>query len=273
MRYLVIFLSVLSISMSVHGRNWGHRASGGSGEYHSFLPENSLVALEAGLLGWNGEAPIQDHKKYTYLEFDVQETRDGHLVVFHDKTISRMIPNTAENKVVFNELFMDTEFRSRFKKQKVKYKDLKIFDFTLDELKRLQLAGSYEQQVPTLNEFLDSAARFQLRKPIIVEIKYLKTEQVKRELLHRIKEFREIYMNGQEIKVEKAFNFPETTAFLAFPKKYKKTYGVKESRTSWCEEIKSLGFLGIFQARKHSNNFCKKKKSFWRRLIGKRGLH
>lgn len=266
MKHIII---LLLLSTSVYAGNWGHRASGGKGEYHSFLPENSMIALKAGLVGYyEDEPPIQENENYTYLEFDVQETRDGHLVVFHDKTVSRMIPY-GQNEQAYDNLFDDEDFTSQFKKGKVKFKKLKIIHFNLDELKTLRLAGKYDQSVPTLDEFLEGAEEYNLKKPIIVEIKHLHTEKAKRQLFYTVKDFRDVYMDNIDIKVERDFNFPETTAFLAFSKKYKANYGSKHMKEAWCLELKELGFKGIFQAKRHSHNFCakyydkKKKKSWW----------
>ena len=49
----------LAAASGVSGRNLGHRVGAGKGEYHKNLPENSISALKAALLGLEGqnEAP------------------------------------------------------------------------------------------------------------------------------------------------------------------------------------------------------------------------
>ena len=99
--FITIFILPLNNSFSF-SRNLGHRVGAGSGEFHKDLPENSLIAMKAALIGRDddppGIFPLQFNSRFFYMEFDVQETADGELVVFHDKHIKRMIPNNEKNK-------------------------------------------------------------------------------------------------------------------------------------------------------------------------------
>lgn len=80
--------------------------------YPKKFPENTLSSFQAALdLG------------YTHLELDVQLTKDGVPVVFHDWTLERMTDGTGN-----------------------------LRDYTLSELKWLRVAGS--EQIPTLEEAL-----------------------------------------------------------------------------------------------------------------------
>ena len=89
------------------------------------IPENSLPAFELAVKNGFG------------IETDVQMSKDGVLVVFHDDSLKRM--TGAEGNLV---------------------------DYTFDELRALRLIGT-EYQIPTFEEFLAAANGVNL----VVEIK------------------------------------------------------------------------------------------------------
>ncbi|WP_428912002.1 glycerophosphodiester phosphodiesterase [Niallia sp. Krafla_26] len=87
-------------------------------------PENTLEAItQAGKLG------------YGFVEIDVQQTKDGHYILMHDKTIDRTTTGTGNVK-----------------------------DLTLEEIQRVQIedkAGNVtEYKVPTLEDVLDEAHKY-----------------------------------------------------------------------------------------------------------------
>jgi len=93
--------------------NYAHR---GASEY---APENTLCSFYLGLLqGANG------------IETDVQRTKDGHLVLFHDDTVDRVTDGSG-----------------------------RVEDFTLNELKELKVYGNstagFFDRIVTFEEFLD----------------------------------------------------------------------------------------------------------------------
>ena len=102
-------------------RNYAHR-----GLFDDEAPENSLAAFARAADAGYG------------IELDVQLTRDGEVVVFHDSDLQRM--TGAEGKVC---------------------------EHTLTELKALSLGGTSEP-VPTLREVLELVAG---RVPLLVELK------------------------------------------------------------------------------------------------------
>lgn len=81
-------------------------------------PENTLIAFKKA-------AEIDG---LTGIELDIQLTRDGHLVVFHDETIDRTTNGTGE-----------------------------LRQYTLSELKRLRIDADsgIQEQIPTMEEALD----------------------------------------------------------------------------------------------------------------------
>ncbi len=100
--------------------NYAHR---GASEY---APENTLSSFYMGLIqGANG------------FETDVQLTKDGVAVLFHDDTVDRVSNGTG-----------------------------KLCDYTLEELRKLKIYGNntlgFYDRVITLREFLDNFARYDI---------------------------------------------------------------------------------------------------------------
>lgn len=122
--------------------NYAHR---GASEY---APENTLSSFYLGLLqGANG------------IETDVQRTKDGVLVLFHDPTIDRVADGKGN-----------------------------LCDYTLDELKALKITANvtnhFFDRIVTLREFLEKFASYDINFAI-----ELKVEGVEEETLAMVKEF------------------------------------------------------------------------------------
>ena len=122
--------------------NYAHR---GASEY---APENTLSSFYLGLLqGANG------------IETDVQRTKDGVLVLFHDDTLDR-----------------------------VSNKQGKLSDYTWDELKNVKIYGScttgFYDRIVTLREFLVNFSVYDINFAI-----ELKGADVEKETLEMVKEF------------------------------------------------------------------------------------
>ena len=122
--------------------NYAHR---GASEY---APENTLSSFYLGLLqGANG------------IETDVQKTKDGVLVLFHDDTLDR-----------------------------VSNKQGKLCDYTWDELKNVEVYGNcttgFYDRIVTLREFLEKFSQYDISFAI-----ELKGADVEEETLEMVKEF------------------------------------------------------------------------------------
>ena len=122
--------------------NYAHR---GASEY---APENTLSSFFLGLMqGANG------------IETDVQRTKDGHLVLFHDDTVDRVTDGKG-----------------------------KLADYTLEELKNLKVYGNnttgFYDRVVTFREFLEKFACYDITFAI-----ELKGPGVEEDSLNLIKEF------------------------------------------------------------------------------------
>jgi len=107
---------------------WGHR-----GAYH-FAPENTLPGFQMAV-----------HMEADGVEFDIQLTRDGEIVVIHDETVDRTSNGSGQVK-----------------------------DFTLSEIKKLNfnktgLTPPPFMEIPTLGEVFELLVRTKLK--INVELK------------------------------------------------------------------------------------------------------
>ena len=103
-------------------RAYAHRGLWGEG-----APENSLAAFARAA------------EKGFAIELDVQLSRDGTVMVFHDYTLDRMCT-----------------------------KEGRLSDFTAAELGNIPLNGAENQTIPTLREVLESVAG---RVPLLIELK------------------------------------------------------------------------------------------------------
>ncbi|BBM88057.1 glycerophosphodiester phosphodiesterase family protein [Candidatus Uabimicrobium amorphum] len=245
MSKIVLFIFILS---SIIAENWGHRAGV---DHYTNLPENSLYILEKSL------NTIQDNENFVYLEFDIQETFDGKIVVFHDKKLKRMLPNAGDNREIFSVLYQKQKFIERMKQlygKTPKAHDLKIADLTLSELKTLYLNGNkdnLQQRIPELSEFLASCEKHKLIKPMVVEIKYLKTEEAREDLFNEILVFRDRYVSQINVIKEKDYDFPFEIGFMCFYSNWTSSYGSKENRERWCQILKDHDFYGMFMPITH----------------------
>lgn len=242
LRTLAIFISI----NVVFAGNFGHR---GGSDYHTHLPENSLIVLEESLVG---EDAIQFKDEFEYLEFDVQETADGELVVFHDSKLRRMIPNEGLNKEVYDELLQLDHLK------KYKAKKLKIKHLTLEQIKLFHLKDFPNEKVPTLKEFLDKAKELGLKKPMAVEIKSLKTEEGREKLLELVSDFYQEYMRDEDIIFVPKYDMSFKVGFLSFWWKFKSSFGWgRKKKKYWCNRIIDLDLSGVYMPIFH-NNMCKK---------------
>ena len=110
--------------------NYAHRGAS------TYCPENTMLSFYTGVyMGANG------------IETDVQRTKDGILVLFHDDTIKR-----------------------------VTGKDGSISDYTYEELRTFDVnTGALSDKIPTFDEFLRAFSHFDLT--FAIELKVGKVEE------------------------------------------------------------------------------------------------
>lgn len=181
---LAALLLTLLLPMSAEG-NLGHRLGG-----DVFKPENTLVCYRKAL------ATLQDRADFHYVELDVQETRDGGIVVFHDtRSIKRLVPRSPDNLAVLRPVLKDRSFAS-----------IRIADLTTAQVLQLQLAKG--ARIPTLEAVLKASVAWTLRKPMLIEVKSIRTDACRRALIELVAPYRARL----------------TVDFLAFPAAYRASF-------------------------------------------------
>ena len=78
--------------------NYGHGCSGGPFGYHvhQYIPENTLEAIELCIKKVDEGSAIWSHERFLYLEFDIRETADHNIMVFHDDRLFRRVMDAAD---------------------------------------------------------------------------------------------------------------------------------------------------------------------------------
>ncbi|MCP4911989.1 MAG: hypothetical protein GY909_02630 [Oligoflexia bacterium] len=243
MKLLVVYL-FLFLGLSAYAGNLGHRASGGAKEYYKNLPENSLISLSRSL------KEIQLRDDYLYLEFDIRETFDGELVVFHDQRLGRMLPY-EDNQKIYDRFYQDLKFLRRIPFERRVTRDFRISDFKLSELRLFKLKGSLER-VPSLEEFLKVMKTLNLRKPVALDIKMIKTVEAKEQLFMLAKEYLDKVANQRDIIFEDGYDMPFKVGMIMNRSSFNTIFAphpiVKEY---WCKKASDYGFKGLFKTYSH----------------------
>lgn len=166
--------------------NYAHRGAS------TYCPENTMMAFYTGLyMGANG------------IETDVQLTKDGVAVLFHDSTVDR-VTNAAGN----------------------------LGDFTLKELQQLEVRNNgLLDRIPTLEEFLQHFSHQDIT--FAIELKGEGVEQITAEL---------IYKYGVEKKcVITSFKFAYLERMHQIAPRLKLGYLTKEVDDAVFERMKQIG--------------------------------
>jgi len=250
-RSLIITLLALNFAHASDW-NWGWRS--GSDLYPD-LPEHSLALLRASLGGVDGRDPIQPHNDFEYLEFSVQESADGELIVFHDDTVARLLPYTKKNVNIY-ELHFQEYIPSSRKKRAKKIGKLKISQLPYDKLKRLYIDGNSDQHVPTLEEYLATIRSSGTIKPVAIEIRNLLTDEGREKLLSLFADFRDEYLRFQQLIIVDDYDLPEEASFVIEKKLFSRSFGKKSEREFWCDQFFLNGFVGVSRVKKHRTNLC-----------------
>ncbi|NHZ84338.1 MAG: hypothetical protein GWP19_00465 [Planctomycetia bacterium] len=167
---------IISALIAIGVFNIGHRLGGNMiNEY----PENTIECLQLFL------GRYSDDPHFSYLELDVQETKDSNLVIFHDNTIERIIP--------LDKFGNDTLLAKYINTKKESYN---MIDFSKNELMNFKLdeRNTHISNLEQILSFLDS---INFNKEILVEIKLLKTDKSKQHLIDIIDK----YNNNLKIKL------------------------------------------------------------------------
>jgi len=160
----IVFL-IVALSILINAENLGHRLGGDVYKY-----ENTLNCYKKAL------KKLQQKKKFKNVEFDIRETKDHEIVVFHDSTIKRIIPKNRHNIKVLKRVL-----------KKKKFKQIRVKDLTLKEIKKLLIAK--DVYIPKLEDVLDASIRWNLKKPMHIEIKSLNSDEARYKLIDLVKRY------------------------------------------------------------------------------------
>jgi len=174
------------------GNNAGHRLGG---DIIQSLPENTLEVLNAAFL-----SNVHKHKTFKYWEFDVRETKDGELVVHHDRFIK---PGKAIDKITFNEV------RSYLLKKCC--------------------------QIPTLAEVMNIFVEKKFKGKVVVETKLLLSDQGRQQFIDITESYRGKGFKIAYLAFEKAFekSFGEKKA--RWCRHLKKVMRAKKHKVNLCK--------------------------------------
>jgi len=248
MKTKLLVLLALFAMPAIAFANMGHRMGS---DYLTSLPENSLAVLEASANGLNGNDPIMDDSGYVYSEFDVQETYDNEVILFHDKGFKRMLPNKGRNVETYKQIIANIKQRTG---KKYKFKKLRVKHLTLEEIQSLYLkGGDGEERVPSLKEVFELAVELRVTKPMVVEYKKIRSDIARAEMLRLMTQYKEDHGDSGSTVYTDRYDYPQEipVMFLGFPKNFP-NFSLKDE---FCDDLRDLGF-GFYRAKKHSIDLC-----------------
>jgi len=135
----ILFLAVVGLVYFHPEDGMGHRVGyeGFSGPHC----ENTIEALK-DVAAKDARGDFSS-RHFPFIEFDVQETKDSTLVVFHDRGLSRAFPVIGPNVEAFKVAGVDPEAAAT------------VQELTATQLTSLHLGGREGVHVPSLKEFLE----------------------------------------------------------------------------------------------------------------------
>jgi glycerophosphoryl diester phosphodiesterase len=154
------------------------------------LGKRELVGEENTIARFKANLKYQHLEAYQYIEFDINETLDHHLIVFHDRDFKKFGDKRLVAEVSLSEI------RSRY------------------------------PQIPTLVELFEVFKASYVSKPIIIEIKRIKSDIARLNLVKMILSLRNL------VNVE--------VNCMAFRSHWKKSFP-KATRESYRKEFNTFG--------------------------------
>jgi len=156
---LKVYLLIVIMMGIIEAKNLGHRLGG-----DIYKPENTLYSYKKAITN------LYKKEEFKNIEFDIRESKDGEIIVFHDSKIERIVPSSKHNLNVLKRVL-----------KKKKFNDIRIKDLTAKEISKLLL--KYNSTIPTLKDILDASEKWKIRKPIYIEIKSLHTDNTRYKLI------------------------------------------------------------------------------------------
>ena len=196
-------------SAILEAKNLGHRMGG-----DKYKPENTLYCYKKAL------AHLQDKNDFLYVELDIQETKDGQIVVFHDtNSIKRLVPQSRHNLKILKDIL-----------HKKKFDKIQISDLTLSQTNKLSLEKN--THIPMLEEVLKASVKWKLRKPMLIEIKSLKSDKCRNDLISLVLKFTQsLDINFMAFHANFYQSFPDSLRWKSmFKKNGFKVYTAKKPK-------------------------------------------
>ena len=240
--FKILLMLLFSLVMEVNADNLGHRLGG-----DVYGAENTLYSYKKAI------KYLHDKKNFKNVEFDVQETKDSELILFHDKTIKRVIPKSKYNLNVLKRVL-----------EKKKFDKIEIKDLTLKETSQLLL--EYKASIPTLEDVLKLSVKWKVHKPLHIEIKQLHSDKGRYKLIKTVSKYNKL-LDVSFIAFQKYFykSFPDTERWIAlFQQHHLKFYQIgkheftKERRIESFQNFKVLlpeSKFRIYKEKKRKNSF------------------
>ena len=197
--------------------NLGHRLGG---DVVEDFPENTLEAFRQAI------ETLELKPNYLYTECDLRETKDHHIVLFHDWELSRLVPDNEANRLALGVPVID--------------ETVLLKDFTLAEIQSLELKGG--SRIPSLNEFFECVREVGPEKPILLELKFFHDQASCSNLIEVTKQFRD--ETGLEIH------------FLSFIRNLKRCHS---NPKAWLAEFEAAGFrvYQVYRPKTAEHDLCK----------------
>jgi hypothetical protein len=209
----------------------GHRV-GAHGFAGPGPPENSIAALEA--LAAADAAGAYAGAHFPFVEIDVQETRDGHVVLFHDAALSA---------AAFPEGGANLKPLAALRARGLDPHAARVADVDLAELQALALGGQAGAAAPTLAEFLARCGEVNLRRSVAVEVKALRSDAARAALLDAVAGYK--LARGRALAAARAPLYPPLGAagLVAFPQLWAAAFGEFGSPAwaRWAGEVRARG--------------------------------
>ncbi|KAH7617196.1 hypothetical protein Ndes2526B_g07789 [Nannochloris sp. 'desiccata'] len=198
---------------------------------------------------------------FPFIEFDVRETKDGELVLFHD--IGLKLAFALDDELEEEENFRsgggggddkgsDTIINVNSKplrdlaEQGIDWHTASVEDLTLEQLLTLHLGGREGQHVPTLKEFLEACVESGVRRSLAVEIKSIKTDPARLKCLELLTWYLDTYgklLDKDPLACKVQYKPLGWAGIIAFPHLFCESFGEfgsVEWRT-WAAEMKKRG--------------------------------
>lgn len=209
--------------------NAGHR--GGGHGYGGHLQENTIEALRA-LAACDAASLMHT---FAYLELDIHETADGELVVFHDATLKRALPEGHSINAAPTAALVQQGLDARVSP---------VSALTAAQVQSFHLGGQEGCHVPTLQKWLRVCLELGITKSLAVEVKTLQSDKGRQKLLDLLQGYlQQSALHPQASDTSQLYAPFGRAAVIAFPWSWAKAVGEYRSHSNerWACRFASAG--------------------------------